>query len=215
MITQLYEKFCYGHGAEIGGVVLPFCKKENTTFIDKFVWTTPDASPNADIVADAENIPVADESFDWIYSSHCLEHCFDTIAVLKEWQRILKSEGVLFLVLPHYAKIFDRFRERTTFEHHIKEYEEETHDYHAHDEEIKESWLKLPKEELNVEGFEKLYGYPIWDFDKRIETGVIHYHVWNQDDIVKLLQYIGMEILHVQEDSKERRGSFIVISKKV
>lgn len=213
MLRQLHEKYCCGIGAEIGAGQLPFCSKENTTFIDKFVGTDPDASSNADIISDASEMPVGDASFDWVYSSHCLEHCFDTIKTLKEWQRILKTDGILFLVLPHYAKIFDRFRKRTTLAHHIKEYKEKEHDYHAHDKEIKEGWLQLP--DLNISEFEEHWRFPMWDFEKRIENGVMHYHVWTQDDIVRLLQYIGMEILYVKEDSVERPGSFIVISKKV
>jgi len=51
-------------------------------------------------VGDAEQLPYENEQFDFVFSSHCLEHLDSTIDVLKEWFRILKKEGTMILYLP-------------------------------------------------------------------------------------------------------------------
>lgn len=43
----------------------------------------------------------SDEAFDFVYSSHLLEHLEDTAAVLREWWRVIEVGGHLVLYLPH------------------------------------------------------------------------------------------------------------------
>lgn len=45
---------------------------------------------------------------DYIFSSHCLEHIPDWVAVLDYWYTKLKPGGVLFLYLPHYEQKYWR-----------------------------------------------------------------------------------------------------------
>jgi len=42
-----------------------------------------------------------DNSLDYVFSSHCLEHIIDPKKALHEWTRILKVGGYLILILPH------------------------------------------------------------------------------------------------------------------
>jgi len=42
----------------------------------------------------------ADETFDVVYSSHTLEHAYSPITAIKEFRRILKPNGLLYVVLP-------------------------------------------------------------------------------------------------------------------
>lgn len=44
---------------------------------------------------------IKDESFDYVYSSHTLEHVFDVTITLKNWYRVLKPNGYMILYLPH------------------------------------------------------------------------------------------------------------------
>lgn len=48
---------------------------------------------------DAMDLPAG--LFDYVFSSHCLEHLEDPIAALEHWQSRLRPGGVLFLYLPH------------------------------------------------------------------------------------------------------------------
>lgn len=50
---------------------------------------------------DAESLPhVPDAAYDWVYSSHCLEHLRHPLRALKEWWRILRPGGWLIVVVP-------------------------------------------------------------------------------------------------------------------
>jgi SAM-dependent methyltransferase len=42
-----------------------------------------------------------DEQFDTVYSSHILEHLSDPITAIKNWLRICKKGGVVFISVPH------------------------------------------------------------------------------------------------------------------
>jgi ubiquinone/menaquinone biosynthesis C-methylase UbiE len=53
-----------------------------------------------DIVCDAKNIPVADESFDVVLCTEVLEHHPEPIALIFEFARILSKDGVLLLTAP-------------------------------------------------------------------------------------------------------------------
>ena len=51
-----------------------------------------------DIVSPGDAIPVPDKSFDFVISSHVLEHFFDPIKALKEWARIARK--YIFIIVP-------------------------------------------------------------------------------------------------------------------
>jgi SAM-dependent methyltransferase len=56
---------------------------------------------DADVIGDVVSMPMfADGEFDWAYSSNVLEHIKDWRGALKEWVRVLKPLGMLFLCLP-------------------------------------------------------------------------------------------------------------------
>ena len=83
-IIPFASHFCKGRGLDVGAGKWPF----------------PGATP-IDIIngGDAMNLP--EGAFDFIVSSHALEHLTNPIAALEHWQTRLRSGGVLFLNLPH------------------------------------------------------------------------------------------------------------------
>jgi ADP-heptose:LPS heptosyltransferase len=55
-----------------------------------------------DFYAEADKLDVfADQSMDFVYSSHTLEHVEDFKSCLKEWWRLVKVGGYMVLYLPH------------------------------------------------------------------------------------------------------------------
>lgn len=96
-------RFVRGFAQEVcKGVVLDIgCNREE--------WKLPNAigiDPKMDERFDALHLP--DGQFDAIHSSHCLEHLADWVEALDYWKTKLKSGGVLFLYLPHYASEYWR-----------------------------------------------------------------------------------------------------------
>lgn len=46
---------------------------------------------------------VKDATYDWVYSSHCLEHMVNVVEALGNWLRVLKPGGYLQVVVPDYT----------------------------------------------------------------------------------------------------------------
>lgn len=53
------------------------------------------------MLGDFHSLPFEDKSFDVVYCSHALEHAYEPMTVVKEMVRIMRSPGVLLVVLPY------------------------------------------------------------------------------------------------------------------
>jgi len=73
-----------------------------------FVNVDSDARVNPDILWNLDKIPYPfkDKSFSLITMDHVLEHVSDPFKVMKELHRILKSNGVLAIRVPHASRGF-------------------------------------------------------------------------------------------------------------
>lgn len=80
-----------------------------------------------DIVAPGDRLPLADESVDFVISSHVLEHFFDPIAALQEWYRVIRPGGFVFAIVPHRERTFDRGRPRTSLEELVDRHQGRRH----------------------------------------------------------------------------------------
>lgn len=83
-VAPLAKEFCVGIGLDVGAGK----------------WPLPGAIPvDAKDGRDAMELPHG--QYDYVFSSHCLEHLANPIAALEHWRTRLRSDGVLFLSLPH------------------------------------------------------------------------------------------------------------------
>lgn len=64
-----------------------------------------------DVVAQGDELPFEDKSFDFVISSHVIEHFWDPIAALKEWERVARK--YIYIIAPHKFRTFDKDREIT------------------------------------------------------------------------------------------------------
>lgn len=83
-ILPVAQQFCKGKGVDVG------C----------FYWPMPDALP-IDLRTGGDAMKLPEGPFDFVFSSHCLEHVEDPVAALEHWRDRLRPGGVLFLYLPH------------------------------------------------------------------------------------------------------------------
>lgn len=82
-----FEKYCFGKGLDIG-------------FGGDLIM--PDAQGWDFEHGDAQYLQgLKDNSFDYVYSSHTLEHVYDVKVTLVNWFRVLKPGGYLILYIPH------------------------------------------------------------------------------------------------------------------
>jgi len=72
-----------------------------------------------DIVAFAHDIPVASGSVDFVISSHVLEHVANPLAALIEWDRVVRCGGIVYMIVPHPDRTFDKGKPITTLAHVI------------------------------------------------------------------------------------------------
>ncbi|MCC6142336.1 MAG: methyltransferase domain-containing protein [Candidatus Hydrogenedentes bacterium] len=208
---QVVARYCLGRGCEIGPGMNPQTDPARTIYLDRYTRYRGQRML-VDLVSDAEQLPLATGSMDYLFSSHALEHCPNTLAVLREWQRVLRPGGRLVLRLPHRDKTFDRTRPLTTLDHHIQDEQaavdrrDETHwdEFAAHAiDDYPHHWKE---EARRPDGS--------WDMAYIVTHGHIHYHVWTQTELIDLLRHLGFRILFVIDDTLDRADSFLIVGEK-
>jgi SAM-dependent methyltransferase len=65
---------------------------------------------------------IGDHKYDFVLSSHSLEHISNPVRALKEWMRVVKPEGALIVLLPNYRRTFDHRRRPTAIAHMVEDY---------------------------------------------------------------------------------------------
>lgn len=78
------QHFCVGNGLDVGAGK----------------WKLPWAQ-GVDKAYGGDAMDLPGESWDFIFSSHCLEHLPNYVGALEHWRSKLRPDGVLFLYLPH------------------------------------------------------------------------------------------------------------------
>ena len=85
-----------------------------------------------DIWAYAWDIPVPDQSEDFVISSHVVEHLPNPISTFIEWNRVTRNAGHIFMIVPIKGALpEDKLRELTPLQHFIEDYEQKL-DLDAH-----------------------------------------------------------------------------------
>jgi len=121
-VRSLVLPYCEGYGCDIGfgGDKI---KKEaiGIDFATPYAHTGKD---KVDIACDVINntIPVNENTYDYVYSSHLIEDFTNTKQGLEKFIRILKSKGILILVFPDQGK----------YEAHCKRTGQLLNAYHKH-----------------------------------------------------------------------------------
>jgi len=67
-----------------------------------------------DVVAEGDELPFGDNSFDFVISSHVLEHFYNPVNALKEWARV--ASQYICIIVPHKERTFDKGRPLTLYE---------------------------------------------------------------------------------------------------
>ena len=180
-----------GRGMEVGALWkrFPVNRTAQVWYVDRFsvkdlrIHYPEIAGPlvSPDVVADANDLPVAPSSLDFIIVSHLLEHLPFPLKALRSWYYSLRRGGVLLLRVPDKRFTFDVHRKRTPLEHLIEEYENpERFDNDAH----YADWV------AHVVGHKP--NDPQFDQQMKIllrQHYSIHYHVWTDEDVGQMVEY--------------------------
>ena len=89
------NKYFVGHGLDIGG-------KPDPLALYREVFSRMEAVRTWDLEdGDAQHLAgLEDESFDFVHSSHCLEHLQDPLEALRNWLRVVKPAGYVIFTVP-------------------------------------------------------------------------------------------------------------------
>jgi predicted SAM-dependent methyltransferase len=123
-----------GHGIEIGALHLPLKlgQHASVTYVDRlpveklrelYVELADMELAPVDVIGSAEDLSSFENgSLDFVIANHIIEHLEDPIKALKEFHRVLKTRGLLFMCVPDARVTFDRLRPLTDTEHILVEH---------------------------------------------------------------------------------------------
>lgn len=201
-------------GLEIGGPsiifrkwrVLPVYeyigKLDNCVFFNSTVWAdhtdsytfNKNKAPGKTYFCDGSDLAdIADSTYDVLLSSHNLEHFANPVKALKEWRRVLKSDGALVLVLPYYRATFDHRRQPTSVDHMFDDFNEN----------IQEDDLNHLPEIFEKHDLSRDPGAGTPDqFRKRslnnFSNRCLHHHVFDEQNSRELMIRTGFEVFAVE-----------------
>ncbi len=176
------------------------------------------------IVASGDNLPFNDNSLDYVLSSHVIEHFFDPIKTIKEWLRVIKKDGYIFIIVPHKDRTFDRNREPTPLSELIARHNQELKisDYArpSTDADVQEYFASIGKKQegmstseipdiLIKDNIELPKNWSIYTEDDHH-----HWSVWRTQNFLDLCKEFRWNVVNYQDvDDKIGNGFTIVIKK--
>lgn len=147
---------------------------------------------------------ILSNNYDFVLSSHSLEHVANPVKALKEWFRVLKDRGELILILPDKNYTFDHRRNYTTYEHLVSDYINNTTEHDTtHFGEI----LQTHDEEKSKVKYDDCKLMLSNNFVQRCA----HHHVFSLEVTKQILEYAGYK---VQSQSRVPPFHMITIATK-
>ena len=176
---------------------------DNCDISRKTVWATHQDSyifserkvPGRNIFCDASDLSsIADQSYDFVLSSHNLEHLANPVKALQKWKRVTRPNGGLILVLPHYCRTFDHRRAPTPVEHMLEDYASKMgEDDLSHLPEIMELHdLSLDPGAGSAQEFRERSL-------NNLSNRCLHHHVFDENNSRELLARVGIKVLAVEQ----------------
>ena len=211
------------HGIEIGASTqnsFDLKRSINVDFSDEQggLWQNKDCAPAVvNIVALGDDLPFKDGTLDYVVSAHVIEHFFDPVKALREWHRVIRPGGYIFIIAPHRDRTFDKHRDvtpvaelmdRSTGKLGIANYARPV-DPAALAKvpgggEVTPHLLVRDKKATKLEA-----GWRYFEADDHH-----HWSVWRTDDFVELVKRLKFTIVEVQDiDDKYGNGFTVVIRK--
>lgn len=212
------ESFLRKSGIEIGGPsqvfsgngifpVYPMVQHlDNCNFHDQTVWEGPiktganfvfdkRKAAGQQFIAEATALDfIPDGQYDFLLSSHVLEHIANPIEALQQWLRLLRNRGMIVLVLPDSRKTFDHRRPITPLSHMIADYEKGVaEDDLTHLPEILALHdLSRDPEAGNADIFKARAL-------ENLKNRCLHHHVFDIQSATGLIEFMGLRIESAEE----------------
>jgi SAM-dependent methyltransferase len=154
----------------------------------------PRRPPGRQYIAEAVDLhAIGDGQYEFVLSSHTLEHIANPLRALREWRRVLADGGSLVLILPDGAGTFDRQRPVTTMAHLLDDFARQIgEDDLTHLPEILALHdLSRDPEAGDREAFKARS-------TRNVENRCLHHHVFDAALAGAMLEWLGMRAVAVE-----------------
>lgn len=188
-------------------------------------WQSDEHAPTiVNIVANGDDLPFKDSTLDYVLSSHVIEHFFDPIGALKEWLRVVKPGGLIFVICPHIDRTFDKSRKLTGLEELIARHAGK---YAISDYAENKSYLaELPNKGYlaDVDTSITIGGEPHIlihneaipeGFEKYISDDHHHWTTWRTETFVEMCEHLGLNIIESHDKDDKVGNGFTIVIKAV
>jgi predicted SAM-dependent methyltransferase len=216
-LSQCEKLLSDGVGLEIGGPsdvfkasgvlpVYPIIKKlDNCNFSDETTWEGvidegmtvqygDQASVGRQYISEASDLnQIQSASYDFVLSSHVIEHVANPLQGLSEWLRVLKQGGILVLLVPHKDGTFDHRRPVTPLDHLIEDYQGHVQeDDLTHLAEILQFHdLGRDPEAGDFENFKRRS-------ERNVDNRCLHHHAFDSSLVAQVLSHLNLKILSME-----------------
>ena len=152
------------------------------------------------IINDAVDISlVTDEAYDFVFSSHSLEHIANPLKAVKEWIRVTKPGGCIIIVVPEKSQCFDHKRQYSKFATLLSQYQKDVgeDDLSTLPEIIDKHDLRLDPPAGNLEQFTRR---SLDNFNNRC----LHHYVYNDALLMEISNYFKCKYVYNETQGVNR-----------
>jgi ubiquinone/menaquinone biosynthesis C-methylase UbiE len=210
----LARRYLRGCGLEIGALHRPLSLPSTVRVqyvdiasrevnIQKFPELDPSDIVAVDYIEDGLALSgIPENSQDFLIANHVLEHSPNPMQVLKNWCRILKPNGLLFVTIPIAEKCFDKGRPETSLDHLIDDYNLYNRPTdHLALQRIREKnqnhlreWITISERSIFSKRDKAYKKPPAEEIERRIEqtdmqNTELHFHTFSMASYTRLLDY--------------------------
>ena len=180
---------------------------DNVIFSKNTIWSSHtdeynyyDNKKGKVIINDAVNISlVENESYDFCFSSHSLEHIANPLKAINEWLRIIKKGGYIIIIVPEKSLCFDHKRNYSKFSTLLSQYEKNVgeDDLSTLPEILMYHDLSMDAPAGNFEEFTKR---SLDNFNNRC----FHHYVYNDELLMKICDHFKCEFIYNETQGIDR-----------
>jgi SAM-dependent methyltransferase len=152
------------------------------------------------IINDAVSISlVQNEVYDFVFSSHSLEHIANPLKAIQEWLRIIKNDGYVIIIVPEKSACFDHKRNYSLFSTLLSQYEK-----NVGEDDLSTLVEILKNHDLNMDP-------PAGDlgsFTKRsldnFNNRCLHHYVYDDNLLMEICKYFKCEFIYNETQGLNR-----------
>ncbi len=218
--NELSSRYLRGSGIEIGALQNPLALRRDAyvRYVDRLTLEQARACfPELDamalvtpgIICDAAALhPLADRSVDFLIANHVIEHLRDPLGGLREWLRVVRSGGCLYVAAPEHTNPLDRLRKVTDLDHLVADFNDRRNRGHL-DREHYQEWVGSTRPHFSDEE------RACYEAELMAQGYDIHFHTFDWDTFSGMLRVaernFSAEIVELRRSYGTPSNEFIAI----